>query len=68
MLSASLCLARIAVGSLVVVLTARQVVDVAREKVVTVEVAREMVVVLVEAASEVHHVFTCIFKLRGELL
>ena len=63
MLSASLCLARIAVGSLVVVLTARQVVDVAREKVVTVEVARKMMVVLVGAAIEVCHVDTYIFFL-----
>ena len=64
MLSASLRLARIARGSLVVVVNAILVVDVAREKVVTVEVAREMVVVLVEAASEVHHsvetyIFSC---------
>ena len=55
MLLASLSLARIAAGSSVVVLNAIQ------GKVVTVEVAREMVVVLVEAASEVHHVGTCTF-------
>ena len=61
MLSASFSLARIAAGSSVVVLTARQVVDVAREKVVTVEVARKMMVVLVGAAIEVCHVDTYIF-------
>ena len=60
---ASLSLARIVAGSSVVVLNAMQVLDVAREKVVTVEIAMEMVVVLVEAASEVHHVETYIFFL-----
>ena len=62
MLSASLSLARIAAGSSVVVLNAIQVVDVAKGKVVTVEVARNMMVVLVEASSLVHHVGTCIFS------
>ena len=53
--------ARIAAGSmLVMVVNAILAVEVAREKVVTVEVARAMVVVLVEAASEVHHVGTYI--------
>ena len=62
MLLASFSLARVAAGSLVVVVNAILAVDVAKEKVVIVEVAREIVVLLVEAASEVHHVGTCIFS------